>query len=86
MRKKQKTLFRIETKKFNFRFPSFRFKAKTMAVFCFFFVLFLLRSILISLQISMFHIGAKQGEKTLFSHQSEKNFASVSLHFASQQK
>jgi hypothetical protein len=82
----KKHFFRIEAKKCNFRFASFSFKAKTMAVFCFFFVLFLLRSIFVSLQISMFRIDAKQGKITLFSHRSEKNFASVSLHLASQQK
>jgi hypothetical protein len=67
---------------FCFRFASFRFEAKIMAVFCFFFVLFSLRSTFVSLQISKFRIDAKQAKKTLFLHRSEKNFASVSLHFA----
>jgi hypothetical protein len=71
---------------FRFRFASFCFEAKMMAVFCFFFVLFLLCSIFVSLQISTFRINAKQAKKALFSHQSEKNFASVSLHFASKRK
>jgi hypothetical protein len=65
---------------------SFRFKAKMMAVFCFFFVLFSLRSIFVSLQISTFRIDVKQVKKALFSHRSQKNFASVSLHFASKRK
>jgi hypothetical protein len=68
---------------FRFRFASFRFEAKMMAVFRFFLVLFSLRSIFVLLQISMFRIDAKQAKKALFSHQSEKNFASVSLYFAS---
>jgi hypothetical protein len=41
----------------------FRFEAKMMAVFRFFFVLFSLRSIFVSLQISTFRIGAKQAKK-----------------------
>jgi hypothetical protein len=49
-----------------------------VAVFAFF-VFFSLRFIFVSLQISMFRIDAKQAKKALFSHQSEKNFASVSL-------
>ncbi len=44
---------------FRFRFTSFRFEAKMMAVVRFFFVLFSLRSIFVSLQISMFRIEAK---------------------------
>jgi hypothetical protein len=81
--------FRLEAKRmavFHFRFASFHFGAKIMAVFRFFFVLFLLRSIFISLQISTFRIDAKQAKKALFSHRSGKNFASVSLHFASKRK
>jgi hypothetical protein len=53
---------------FGFCFASFRFKAKNMAVFCFFFVLFLLRSILVTLQISTFRINGKQAKKALFLH------------------
>jgi hypothetical protein len=71
--------FRFEAKRmavFCFRFTSFRFEAKMMAVFYYFFVLFLLRSIFVSLQISTFCINAKQAKKAFFSHQSEKNFAS----------
>jgi hypothetical protein len=34
----------------------------------------------------MFRIDAKQAKKTLFSHRSEKNFASFSLHFALKRK
>jgi hypothetical protein len=71
---------------FRFRFTSFRFEAKLMAVFRFFFVLFSLRSIFVSLQISMFRIDEKQAKKALFSHRSEKNFASVSLLFDSKRK
>ncbi len=71
---------------FRFRFASFCFKAKMMAIFRFFFVLFSLRSIFVSLQISMFCIDAKQAKKHFFLHRSEKNFASVSLHFASKRK
>jgi hypothetical protein len=44
-------------------FASFRFEAKMMAVFAFFFVLFLLASIFILLQISTFRIDAKQAKK-----------------------
>jgi hypothetical protein len=71
---------------FRFRFALFRFEAKMMAVFRFFFILFSLRSIFVSLQISMFRINAKHAKKTLFSHRSEKKFAFVSLHFASKRK
>jgi hypothetical protein len=81
--------FRLEAKRmavFCFRFASFRFGAKIMAVFRFFFVLFLLCSIFNSLQISTFRINAKQAKKAIFSHQSEKIFASVLLHFASKRK
>jgi hypothetical protein len=81
--------FRLEAKRmavFHFRFASFHFGAKLMAVFRFFFILFWLRSIFISLQISTFRIDAKQAKKALFLHRSEKNFASVSLHFASKRK
>jgi hypothetical protein len=83
------TSFRLEAKRmavFRFRFASFRFGAKIMAVFRFFFVLFSLRCIFVSLQISTFRIDAKQAKKALFSHRSEKNFASISLHFASKRK
>jgi hypothetical protein len=51
---------------FCFRFASFRFKVKIMAVFRFFFVLLSLRSIFVSLQISIFRIDAKQAKKALF--------------------
>jgi hypothetical protein len=71
---------------FCFRFASFRFEAKMMAVFSLFFVLFSLRSIFVSLQIYMFRIDAKQMKKHIFSHRSEKQFASVLLHFASKRK
>jgi hypothetical protein len=47
---------------FCFRFASFRFEAKMMAVFRFFLVLFLLHSIFVSLQISMFCTDAKQAK------------------------
>jgi hypothetical protein len=47
---------------FCFRFASFRFEAKMMAVFRFFLVLFLLHSIFVSLQISMFCTNAKQAK------------------------
>jgi hypothetical protein len=50
-----------------------------MAIFRFFFVLFSLRSIFVSLQISMFRIDAKQAKKALFRIEAKKNFASVSL-------
>jgi hypothetical protein len=50
-----------------------------MAVFRFFFVLFSLRSIFVSLQISMFRIDAKQAKKALFRIEAKK----ISLHFAS---
>ncbi len=59
---------------------------KTDGSSCFFFVLFLLHSIFVSLQITMFRIDAKQAKKALFLHRSEKNFASVSFHFASKRK
>jgi hypothetical protein len=61
--------FRFEAKRmavFRFRFASFHFEAKMMAVFRFFFVLFLLRSVFVLLQISTFHIDAKQAKKALF--------------------
>jgi hypothetical protein len=51
---------------FRFRFASFRFEAKIMAVFRFFFVLSSLRSIFVSLQISMFRINAKRAKKGFF--------------------
>jgi hypothetical protein len=59
---------------FRFRLASFRFKAKIMAVFRFIFVLFLLRSIFVSLQISMFRIDAKQAKKALFFASKRKKF------------
>jgi hypothetical protein len=48
--------------------------------------LFLPHFFIISLQISTSRINAKTSEKNTFSHQSEKKFASVSLHFASKRK
>jgi hypothetical protein len=84
--KAKKHFFWMKAKKVSLPFSSFRFEAKMMAVFRSFFVLFSLRSIFVSLQISMFRIDAKQAKKALFSHRSEKNFTSVSLHFASKQK
>jgi hypothetical protein len=62
---------------FSLPFASFRFEAKMMAVFRFFFVLFSLRSIFVSLQISMFRIDAKQAKKALFRIEAKK----VSLPF-----
>jgi hypothetical protein len=59
---------------FRFRLASFCFEAKMMAVFRFFFVLFSLRSIFVSLQISMFHIDAKQAKKALFFALKRKQF------------
>jgi hypothetical protein len=59
---------------------SFRLEAKMMTVFRFFFVLFSLRSIFVSLQISTFRIDAKQAKKALFSHRSEKK---IRFRFAS---
>jgi hypothetical protein len=53
-----------------------------MAVFRFFFVLFSLLSIFISLQISTFCIDAKHAKKA----SKQKNFASILLHFASKRK
>jgi hypothetical protein len=44
----------------------FCFKAKIMAVFCFFFVFFSLRSIFVSLQIYTFRIDEKQAKKAPF--------------------
>jgi hypothetical protein len=67
-----------------FRFISLR--SENDGSFSLFFVLFSLRSIFVLLQISTFRIDVKQAKKALFSHRSEKNFASVSLHFASKQK
>jgi hypothetical protein len=67
--------FRFEAKimaVFRLRFASFRFEAKMMAVFCFFFVLFLLRSIFVSLQISTFRIDAKKAKKALFRIEAKK--------------
>jgi hypothetical protein len=71
---------------FRFRFASFRFEAKIMAVFRFFFALFSLRSIFVSFQISLFRIEAKQGKKAIFFASKQKNFSSVSLHFALKRK
>jgi hypothetical protein len=45
-----------------------------MAVFRFFFVLFLLRSIFVSLQISTFCINAKQAKKHFFFTSKRKKF------------
>ncbi len=45
-----------------------------MAVFCFFFVLFSLCSIFVSLQISTFRIDAKQAKKALFFSSKRKEF------------
>jgi hypothetical protein len=57
-----------------FRFISLR--SENDGSFLLFFVLFSLHSIFVSLQISTFRIDAKQAKKALFSHRSEKNFAS----------
>jgi hypothetical protein len=57
---------------FRFRFASFRFGAKIMAVFRFFFVLFSLLSIFVSLQFSTFRIDAKQAKKALFRIEAKK--------------
>jgi hypothetical protein len=81
MRKQaKKYFFASKRKKFCFRFASFRFKAKMMAVVCFrfasfrfFFVLFSLRSIFVSLQVSTFRIDAEQVKKALFSHRPSWN-------------
>ncbi len=74
--------FRFEAKMMAvFRLP-FCFEAKMMAVFRFFFILFLLRSIFVSLQILRFASMRNKQNK----HRSEKKFASVSLHFASKRK
>jgi hypothetical protein len=64
----------------------FRFGAKMMAVFCFFFILFSLCSIFVSLQISKFRIDAKQAKKALYFASKRKKFASVSLHFTLKRK
>jgi hypothetical protein len=59
---------------FRFCLASFCFEAKMMAVFRFFFVLFLLRSIFVSLQISTFRIDAKQAKIALFFASKRKKF------------
>jgi hypothetical protein len=64
---------------FCFRFASFCFEAKIMAVFHFFFILFSLRSIFVSLQVSTFRIDAKQAKKALFASKRKK----FRFHFAS---
>jgi hypothetical protein len=71
---------------FRFRFALFHLEAKIIAIFRFFFVFFSLNSIFVSLHIFTFRIDAKKAKKALFSHRSEKYFASVSLHFASKRK
>jgi hypothetical protein len=82
MRKQAKnTFFASKRIKFRFRFASFRFEVKILAVFRFFFVLFSLRSIFVSLQISKFRIDGNKRKKALF-----LDFVSVSLHFASKRK
>ncbi len=71
----------------NFASVSLHFASKRkLRQFRFFFVSFLLCFIFVSLQISTFRIDAKQVKNPFFSHRSEKNFASVSLHFASKRK
>jgi hypothetical protein len=47
---------------------------------------FPLHFIFVLLQIAMFRIDAKQAKNALFSHRSEKDFASVSLHFTLKRK
>ncbi len=71
---------------FRFCFASFCFEVKMIAVFCFFYVLFSLRSIFVSLQIFTFASMQNKRKKHFFSHRSKKNFTSDSLHFASKQK
>jgi hypothetical protein len=73
----KKHCFRIEAKKISCLFRFISLQSDNDGSFRFFFVLFSLRSIFVSLEISMFRINAKQAK-----HRSEKNFASVSLHFA----
>ncbi len=81
--------FRFEAKMmgvFSFRFALFRFEAKMIAIF----------SLLFRFVFASFHFrfvsdfyGSHRceiSEKSTFSHRSEKNFASVSLHFASKRK
>ncbi len=60
-------------------FPNFYFILFRVAFFS-------LHFIFVLLQIAMFRIDAKQAEKALFSHRSEKDFASVSLHFTLKRK
>jgi hypothetical protein len=56
----EKTLFSPQSEK---NFSSVSLQSVNDVSFCFFFVLFLLRSIFISLQISTFRINAKQAKK-----------------------
>jgi hypothetical protein len=96
----KKQFFFIKAKKFRFRFDSFRFEVKMMAVFRFHFASFSFQSendgsfsLLFRLVFASFHFRfasdfyvshrCETSKKTLFLHQSENNFASVSLYFAS---
>ncbi len=64
-----------------------KLKERIFALFRFqkFFVPLLFRYVFASFHFR-FALDAKTSEKTLFSHRSEKNLASVSLHFASKRK
>jgi hypothetical protein len=72
MKTSEKHFFRIEAKKFLLLFRFILLQSENDGSFRFFFVLFFLRFIFVSLQISTFRINAKQAKKALFSHRSEK--------------
>jgi hypothetical protein len=74
----KKTLFSHRSEKILLLFRFISFRSENDGSFRFF-RLFLLCFIFDPLQISTFRIDAKHAKKALFSHQSEKNFASFSL-------
>jgi hypothetical protein len=68
----EKHFFHIKAKKISLLLCFISLQSENDGSFRFFFVFFLLRLLLISLQISAFCIDAKQAKKALFSHRSKK--------------
>jgi hypothetical protein len=80
---KRKTLFSHRSEKI---LHPFRFEAKLMAVFASFSFCFRFVPILFRFRFLRFASMRNKRKKNFFSHRSETNFASVSLHFASKRK
>ncbi len=85
MQNKQKPFFALKRKKFSFHFASFRFEAKMMTVFASFLFHFCIVSFLFCSRFLHF-ASMRSKQKNTFYALKRKNFASISLHFASKRK